>query len=226
MGLGDNTILLGVIGERGEELWKNTVESDGAFPVGLYREGDGRVLIMDDQGVLYFFSPDGVFQEKKNTLLGSFESQLTSPIGQVVVTPGASPDGGDLFFVLAPEQLSHKVFVRPRLPGQRWLFELYGLNFIDEGIGTEKGQTLAPVALAFDRQRARLLVLEAQGRLQVFDAAPTPTGKRRYITQWGRWGTGEGEFFVSPWMSAALAVDSKGMIYVADGTRRIQVFNH
>jgi hypothetical protein len=77
--------------------------------------------------------------------------------------------------------------------------------------------------MAFDRQRTRLLVLEAQGRMQVFDARLDRVGNR-YLTQWGRLGTGDGEFFVSPPTNAAMVVDAQGRIYVADGAGRMQVF--
>ena len=81
----------------------------------------------------------------------------------------------------------------------------------------------------FGRQReverimSRLAVLEAQGRLLVFDAVSDDVSTR-YITKWGRFGSAPGEFQISPPTSVAMVVDSMGRIYVADGEKRIQVF--
>lgn len=169
--------------------------------------------------MLYRFNPvDGELRETNNRLQLSLSADL--PLSRVVVGVGTSADGNDQFFVLVPERGDHHVLARTRTRGRTGIFT--GQTTIDEGVGTENGQTLTPVVLALDRQRQRLFILEAQGRLQVFDAASNV--ERRYLTKWGRFGAGAGEFLVGPEGGTALVVDSQGVVYVADGTGRIQVF--
>ena len=66
------------------------------------------------------------------------------------------------------------------------------------------------------------MVLESGGRLQVLNGREEI--KPRYITEWGRFGSGLGEFKISPDTAVSMVVDSQGYIYVADGEERIQVF--
>lgn len=179
--------------------------------------------MVDAQGLIYNFrSEDGQLVGKLNpTLYYDLRRYQFLPLEQVVMGPGVGPGNQDRLFVLVSHQKSFRVVARTQ--AQSGAVDLYeSLTIIEEGIGPEKGQTLNPVALAFDPQRARLLLLEEQGRLQVFDARYGVTS--RYITRWGRFGTGDGEFLVPTPLSAAVVVDSRGMIYVADGSRRIQVF--
>lgn len=78
----------------------------------------------------------------------------------------------------------------------------------------------------------RIYVLDSgNSRIVVFEAG----GYRRYVTQWGSFGDGEGQFNFGPGdelpsgggsnFSGSVAVDGEGYIYVADQVnRRIQVF--
>ena len=60
--------------------------------------------------------------------------------------------------------------------------------------GAGLDQTLNPLALAFDASRTRLVVLGLRdiGMLQVLDLAPNVSP--RYITKWGEFGRGSGQF--------------------------------
>jgi len=211
----DGRVLVAALdGENLQRVWTQWVNTAGAFPVGLHLEENGDLLMVDAEGLLYRFGADGDIVEEASDDLQVY---LEAPLRQVVVGPGAGL-GGDQFFLLAPERGDHQVLGNTRLPNG-----LFGGGFtFDEGVGLGRGQTLNPVALAFDSARKRLLVLEAQGRLQILDGRPD--AERRYITEWGTFGTGDGEFQVSLPISAAMEVDSAGRIYVADESGRIQVF--
>lgn len=94
------------------------------------------------------------------------------------------------------------------------------------GTGLVQGNGELLVPLSFDAgPDGRIYVLDAgNGRIQVFDSA----GK--YITQWGREGSGVGKFDFGNGATAedfvgSVAVDADGIIYVADmGNKRIQKF--
>ena len=91
-------------------------------------------------------------------------------------------------------------------------------------VGQEPGNFLFP--LSFDgSEDGRIYVLDAgNARIQVFDI------EGKYLTQWGRKGSGEGEFDFGSGRAAeefagSVAVDGEGYIYVADvGNKRIQKF--
>jgi len=199
------------------------VDTEGDSPVGLYLEGNGDVLMGDGSYLFYLFGPEGgLAQRRDGGLRFALEDFQVQTAAQVVVGSGVGKEGGDNFFFLTLDRRDYHVLAVSRRPGARSDFRTGTVILIDDGIGLEKGQTLNPVALTFDPQRQRLLVLEAHGRLQVFDGRYD--AQRRYITQWGRFGTGDGEFLIAHPTGAAMVVDSRGRIYVADGTERIQVF--
>ena len=178
--------------------------------------------MVSQNSVLYRFSPDGQPEKPKELLRELLLNKQSLPIEQLVVGPKINSDGGDQFFLLSPDQRDHYVRAISRYPGAESIFKEFSLISIDEGIGSKEGQLLTPIALAFDRQRTRLLVLEAQGSLKVFDARPDV--EHRYITQWGQVGRADGAFLVSVPVGVSMVVDVQGMIYVADGSGRIQVF--
>ena len=67
--------------------------------------------------------------------------------------------------------------------------------------------------------------LRDRGVLQVLNAEPNV--ETRYITKWGEFGPGPGQFLVTPPTAVSIAVDSEGRVFVADGQGeggRIQVF--
>lgn len=224
VGLENDTALVWASDTEGQIVWVDSVDTGGAFPVGLYLEANGDVVMVDVKGWLYRFSPEAENADQLEGPSPAFRSVLVDflalPLGQVVVGTGLGFRGSDLFFLLAPAQRDHHILARTR--SSSGVFQETDLIDIDQGVGPEKGQTLNPIALAVDYQRLRLLVLEEQGRVQAFDAGPDL--KQRYITQWGRFGTGAGEFLFAPPTSGAVVVDSQGTIYVADGSGRIQVF--
>ena len=215
----DDTTFVAALDED-RVLWRTPVDTGGAFPVGLHLQEDGTVLLVDDQGMLHPFSQDG---RLGNSIVG-FQRTLVAdrvlPLRHVVVGPGVGRSGKDHFFFVTTERGDHHVFVSARSSEK-----LFGsTSWLDEGIGVEDGQTVSPVAMAFDQRRSRLLVLDSTGRLQVFDARPEDLSPR-YITKWGGSGRGEEKFQISLSIRISMAVDSEGMIYVADGPARVQVFS-
>jgi hypothetical protein len=212
----EGRVLVGALDAVDGELWRRWASTENAFPVGLHLEDNGDVLMMDEGGWLYSFSSEGVPRDSSDALRVVVGPDL--PLSRAMVAPGAGI-GGDQFFLIEPERPEHRIVGLTRLS----TIGFGGRSFIyDEGVGLEDGQILFPAAFAFDGSRARLYVLELQGRLQVFDTSPD--APRRYITRWGGSGSGDGAFQIPLLISAALEVDSAGRIYVADGSGRIQVF--
>ena len=88
-----------------------------------------------------------------------------------------------------------------------------------------------PVAVALDNTYRRVIVLEAGGHLKIFSMEPLAQGPHRYITKWGGYGEGDGEFISASARAVDVEVDSRGRIYVLDMVGgaprkriRIQVF--
>jgi hypothetical protein len=211
-------VLVGAV-DAGQVAWSQRVDTGGAFPVGVHAEEDGSALMVDAQGVLYSFSAEGVMAGPSDKLQTTLLNDQALPIRHVVVGWEASLSGSDQFFLVAPERDNHHLVGRTRLSPA--LFG--GRPTFDDGVGPGNGETLNPLVLAFDPSRTQLVVLEAQGRLQVFNAKAMEV-PRRYLTKWGRFGRGAGEFQVSPPTAVAVGADSEGRIYVADGEERIQIF--
>jgi hypothetical protein len=213
-------VLVGAVeADTRRSAWSQRVDTGGAFPVGIHAEEDGSALMVDAQGVIYSFSAEGVAAEPSDKLQTTLQNDQALPIRHLVVGRAAGLGGSDQFFLVAPERDNHHLVGRTRLSGA--LFG--GRPTFDDGVGPGNGETLNPLVLAFDPLHTRLVVLEAQGRLQVFNAEAGEAA-RRYLTKWGRFGRGEGEFQVSPPTAVALGVDSEGKIYVVDGEERVQVF--
>jgi len=91
-------------------------------------------------------------------------------------------------------------------------------------IGSDDGEFRFPLSLAVGPNQ-RIYVLDAgNARIQVFDS------QGQYLTQWGRPGSGPGEFDFGTGLSAddfagSIVVDDDGFVDVADvGNRRIQKF--
>lgn len=216
----EDSIVVGAVeAETLRAAWSVQVGAGSAFPAGFHREADGALLLVDTEGMVYRLSAEGVPEAPSDKLKVSLENDQALPLRHLVVGRGAGPGGNDQFFLLVPERDNNHIVGRTR--PTPLLFG--GKGRFDDGVGPGNGQTLNPRVLAFDPSRTRLMVLEDQGRLQVLNAAPEDV-PRRYITKWGRFGTGPGEFLVSPPTAVAMAVDSQGRVYVADGGERIQVF--
>ena len=114
----------------------------------------------------------------------------------------------------APSSRSRSVTV---MSNQRWS--------LSEAAGPDPGSFLFPLSFAIG-PNGRIYVLDAgNSRIQVFSAHGD------YITQWGRRGSGPGEFDFGQGMApedfrGSIAVDDGGYIFVADpGNQRIQVFS-
>jgi len=96
---------------------------------------------------------------------------------------------------------------------------------LSDAAGPDPGSFLFPLSFAIG-PNGRIYVLDAgNSRIQVFSA------DGEYITQWGRRGSGPGEFDFGQGMApedfrGSIAVDDGGYIFAADpGNRRIQVFS-
>jgi hypothetical protein len=226
VGLEDGSILVGAVAwdfQGLRELWSTAVPTAGSLPVGLHAVAGG-LWLFDNQARLYPVDLSGAPGQAMGGLRQDIATEHGLPVADISFGAAAGPLGNDAVYLLAPERPQNHVLARVYLPntaggifaGQNW--------FIDDGAGNGKGLTLSPLVAALDRSRQRLVVLEATGLLQVLDASAPDQTRRRYITQWGRFGSAEGEFLLSPRTCAALATDSSGRIYVADGGERVQVF--
>jgi len=223
-------ILLGVVNEDRREAWSVSIPTGDAYPAGIFLEPNGDVWVVDDQGLIYLYDPNGNGGDPNDSVATTLITNQALPLRHMILGRGAGAGGNDQFFFLSPDRANNHVVGRTLVLnrdegeiflGDRTLFG--GRKKIDDGVGPENGETLNPLVLAFDPLLTRLIVLEEIGRLQVLDASPDDL-KRRYITKWGRFGANAGEFQVSPPTSVAVAVDSQGRIHVADGEERIQVF--
>lgn len=226
VGREDGTTLLGAVewGAQGlRELWCAVAPTAGALPVGLHAFAD-RIWLFDNRARWYAFGFDGAAGRVGDGLAMDIAKAHGVPVADIALGPGAGSNGGDEIYLLTPERPRNHVLARVYLPNTAGGIFAGAYSFIDDGAGDGGGLTLSPLAAAFDRSRQRLVVLEATGLLQVFDASVPDQAKRRYVTGWGRFGSAEGEFLLSPRTCAALAVDSSGRIYVADGGARVQVF--
>jgi hypothetical protein len=216
--------LVGAVEYGGEVLWGKIAPTGDVYPAGFYLEEDGDVALVDREALVYYFGPDGTMRTREEDgnlpdLRGGLATDEGLPIWNVVMGYGAGQQGKDQLFVLVPDREESHILFRTLTPlaGENWIFG--GRDGLEAGVGLVDGQTLSPQVIAFDPFYTRLLVLEEQGRLQMFDVR-----ENRYITKWGGYGSGEGRFIVSPPTSVAVAVDSRGRVYVADGEERVQIF--
>ena len=220
--LGD--CLVGAVEYGGEVLWGAIAPTGDVYPAGFYLEEDGDVALVDREALVYYFGPDGKMRTSEDDenlpdLRKGLATDEGLPIWHIVMGYGAGQQGKDQLFVLVPDREESHILFRTLTPlaGENWI--IGGRGGLEAGVGLEDGQTLSPQVIAFDPFYTRLLVLEEQGRLQMFDVR-----ENRYITKWGGYGSGEGRFIVSPPTSIAVAVDSQGRVYVADGEERVQIF--
>jgi hypothetical protein len=132
------------------EEWSMVADTGSEFPVGLHLEENGELLMIEAQGGVFGFSPDGVAAEPNHRLTDALDHVL--PLQHVVVGPGAGHAENDQFFLLAPERDNNHIVGRTRtLPGSTQIFG--GRSTFDDGVGPEDGQTLNPLVMAFDRSR-------------------------------------------------------------------------
>ncbi|NKB70768.1 MAG: hypothetical protein GKR89_27170 [Candidatus Latescibacteria bacterium] len=204
----------------GSQVWHQEVPLElGLFPAGLYKNLQGDIFLVDDRNGTYRLHADT--GERGETLALNFNtvtraSALTRLHLQRL-------DGEEYFLLLRPDHLDNRAFSRLRNPPDGLYSLLSPFVALDEGIGFGPGQLLSPVALGYDASRQRLLVMEQQSGLKLFNARPQ--AQRRYITQLGGFGSGDGQFQVLTSVGAAVAGDSQGRIYVADSTGRVQIFS-
>ena len=217
------SVLLGAIGSDRRELWSRLIDTNGAFPAALYADTDGDIVLLDTEGLMYRSDTEGNIEGPLGLIQVTLTGDQGIPLQHAVPAPGAGRAGLDQFFFSVPDREANHIIAKSRVNDT-----VYGGNdaAFDDGVGPRRGETLDPLVIAFDPSRVRLMVMEARGLLQVFDATPEDV-RPRFITRWGTFGAGPGEFQVSPPTAIDMVVDSQGRIHVVDGGSdggRIQVF--
>ena len=191
--------------------------------MGLFEDDDGDIVVLDAQGFMYRSDSEGNVDGPLDFIRKTMLSDQGIPFQRAIRAPHAGLGDLDVYFFSVPDRERSHVISKTKVSST-----IYGGNEAtrDDGIGPNRGETLDPLALAYDSSRTRLFVMEARGLLQVFDASPEVEG-RRFITRWGSFGAGPGEFQVSPPTAVAMVVDSEGRIHVVDGGSeggRLQIF--
>ena len=216
----DEQLLLGAIGADRNELWLHVADLGDIFPVGLFVDADGNATVIDEQGLLHRFDAEGLV-ETDDRLNSSLGTDQALPLKYLFWDRRPIDNGDRQLFIVAPDRpVNHVV-------GRIWTGTFFGGRSIvyDDGVGPQNGQTLNPLVAAYDRLHDRVAVLEENGRLQIVRA--DQQAGTQYLTKWGTFGEGEGEFALSPPTTGAMAIDSAGRIYVADGAGdegRVQIF--
>lgn len=174
--------------------------------------GDTPALTLYDQP--HILTPD-------NELI-PLATPFTSGVGELRVWEGRRRQVG----VCLPEENKLLVGTVPDGLENEWS------AFLSRVVGPETGQPADRLdnPVSFDvGPDGRIYVLDAgNARIVVYDSA------RRYVTEWGRFGSGAGEFDFGrgatitsgePDFAGSIAVDDDGFVYVADElNRRIQKF--
>jgi len=216
-------LALGVVDLDGLSLdWSTRVEMAGEAPVSL-REGDGELVAVDDLAMLCILDAMG------GELLRVEDGMAVTvpeagPLQEALYVPEYGPGSPptDVWILLAPLRHEHRVFGVTQVTDV-----IFGRgDAYDDGVGAGQGQIINPLCLAHDRERDRIYVIEGHAVLRVLRGGGEVEGTR-FITQWGSFGSGPGQFQVSPATAVAIAVDSQGKVYVADGANgdgRVQVF--
>ncbi len=218
------SVVLGAIDTDRRELWFRLIDTDGAFPAGLYEDEDGSIVMIDYEGFMYRSDSEGNVEGPLDLIRKTLIADQGIPVQHVVRAPEAGAgSGNDQFFFSVPDRERNHIIAKTKVTDT-----IYGGNdsTFDDGVGPDSGETLDPLVIAFDASSTRLMVMEARGLLQVFDARSQDT-ERRFVTKWGRFGDAPGEFQVSPPTAIDMVVDSQGRIHVVDGGSeggRFQVF--
>lgn len=216
-------LVVGAIDLDGPQLtWSARLQMAGGAPVGVH-ESDGELVVADDLGMLYVLdtADGGMVREVDRMALTVAEA---TPLQEALCVHGygRGTTPTDEWILLAPLRHEHRVFGVSQVTDV-----IFGRGpAYDDGVGTGNGQVINPLCLAHDRERDRIYVVEGHGVLRVLRGGAEVQGTR-YITQWGSFGSSPGQFQVSPVTAVAIAVDSRGKVYVADGANgdgRVQVF--
>ncbi len=217
----DGQLLVGAIDAERNEQWLAVEDLGDIFPIGLFVDTDGKPTVVDAQGRLYRFGLEGQLEDIDERLNNSLSTDQALPLRHLYWDREPNDNGDQQLFIVAPDRpVNHLV-------GRVWTGTFFGGRSIvyDDGVGPQNGQTLNPLVAAYDRLYGRVAVLEENGRLQIMRA--DQQAQVRYLTQWGTFGEGEGEFALSPPTLGAMAIDSAGRIYIADGAGdegRVQIF--
>jgi len=165
-------------------------------PRGLTVSNDGGIICVDTTGRVQRFSPEGEFV----TVWRVPSTEKGRPEGLAIDLDGN---------ILVADTHYSRVLEYPPRGGD--IVVEFGSH------GEEPGQMVYPLAVAVS-SRGEIYVAEYGGaseRVQRFSA------EGKYISGWGRYGTGMGEFR----RPSGIAIDSSDRVYVADaGNHRVQRF--
>ena len=208
----------------GRKLWMGQVDADGVYPVDLHLMENGVVRMVDDQGMMYRFGADGSYEVSEEKTHISLSNEGYLPLAGTAFGSRLGPAGQDAMVFAAPEGMVE------RLISYYWNDKggFYKRWSPIGDIGMEDRQIIKPSAVTVDEMYRRIIALDTSGRLQIFSIDPVERGPHRYITGWGRYGEGDGQFAPARALGADVEVDSRGRIYVGDiiegGVVRIQGF--
>lgn len=194
-------------------VW-NTNRAPIAGWTSLAEAGQLLTLVQGDQ--VQLFSPEG-----KETSGSALEEQASETRTWEV----EGPQGKRQWVGICVPARNQVFYARMlRSANGEWSWPRGFSLFLGSGVGQQAEEMIFPLSFA-PGPDGRIYVLDAgNARIQVFDAL----GK--YLTQWGRKGSGEGDFDfgsgrVPEDFAGSVVVDGEGYIYVADvGNRRIQKF--
>jgi hypothetical protein len=183
-------LLVGAINEAKRQQWLFAEELGDVFPVGIFVDADGKATVSDAQGQLYRFDNSGQLEEIDDGLAVSTAQAI--PLEYLFWSRDVLGNEDDQLFIVAPNRpINHLI-------GRIWSPPFFGGRSIvfDDGVGLGNGETLNPLVVGFDRRHNRVVVLEESGRLQVLHADQNIAP--HYLTKWGTFGEGPGEFAPSP----------------------------
>ncbi|NKB72764.1 MAG: hypothetical protein GKR89_37305 [Candidatus Latescibacteria bacterium] len=216
----EGLLLVGAIDPERDEDWLFAGDVGSRFPVGLFVDEDGQAGAIDDEGFIYRIAA-GELVDTVDGLNSSLATDQALPLKHLFWhSPALAQDDHRLFIVSPDRPVNHVV-------GKLWTGTFFGGRSLifDDGVGPRNGETLNPLVVAYDSLHNRVAILEEDGRLQIMRG--DPQAPIHYLTKLGTFGQQGGQFHPSPPTTGAMAIDSLGRIYVADGAGdegRVQIF--
>lgn len=154
------------------------IDTGGALPAGLYEDDAGTIVMIDTEGLMYRSDSEGNVEGPFDLIQKTLISDQGVSLQHVVRAPGAGTSGLDRFFFSVPDREEHQIIAREKVSAVVY----GGRSELDDGVGLDSGETLDPLVIAFDPSSTRLMVMEARGLLQVFDASSVDSD-RRFVTK-------------------------------------------